>query len=122
MSGIYYQVLITLDIPRSYFRQLQEISDTVAEVQWEGSVQSALANNDTECAELDVKINTGRARQRYLDHLASAQADGTLDEEEESCILCKCDFTRGYVTAWCVSDYNYVSVILMSFIQRPCLL
>ncbi|KAJ3518518.1 hypothetical protein NM688_g9427 [Phlebia brevispora] len=82
----------------SYFRQLQEISDTVAEVEWEGSLQSAMANNDTERAELDAKINTGHARQRYLEYLASAQADGSLDVEEESCVLCKCDFTRGYVT------------------------
>ncbi|KAF7799206.1 hypothetical protein EIP86_010437 [Pleurotus ostreatoroseus] len=82
----------------SYFRQLQEISDTVAEAEWDGSLQNAMANNDTERAALDAKINTGHARQRYLDYLAAAQADGTLDEDQESCILCKCEFTRGYVT------------------------
>lgn len=83
-----------------YFRQLQEISDTVAEAEWDGSLQNAMANNDTERAALDAKINTGHGRQRYLDYLAAAQADGTLDTEEESCILCKCEFTRGYVTPW----------------------
>ncbi|KAI0697783.1 SNF2 family N-terminal domain-containing protein [Cytidiella melzeri] len=82
----------------SYFRQLQEISDTVAEAEWEGSADVALAKLESDHTELEVKINTNRARQRYLEHLAKAQGDGDLDEEEEACILCKCDFTRGYIT------------------------
>lgn len=61
-----------------------------------------MANNDTERAELDAKINTGRARQRYLQNLASAQAEAEEgdDPEEEICVLCRCEFTRGYVTPW----------------------
>ncbi|KAH9916397.1 SNF2 family N-terminal domain-containing protein [Epithele typhae] len=69
----------------AYFRQLQEISDTVAEAEIEGPL-------------LDTKINTARARQRYMDNLSKSHEDGTLDEDDKSCILCKCDFVRGYIT------------------------
>ena len=83
-----------------YFRQLQELSDTVTEAQWEDSLQNAIAKLQQERAELDVKINAGRARQRYLDHLAKAQGDGGAGDDEGCCILCKCEFTRGYITGW----------------------
>ena len=101
-SAFGLSIVLVLIFWKRYFRQLQEISDTVAEAEWDGSLQNAMANNDTERAALDAKINTGHARQRYLDYLAAAQADGTLDEDQESCILCKCEFTRGYVTPWYV--------------------
>ncbi|KAH7925001.1 hypothetical protein BV22DRAFT_1034512 [Leucogyrophana mollusca] len=81
-----------------YFRQLQEISDTVAEVVWEGGVDVAMGILEAEQAELDGKINTGRARQRYLDHLAKNKEDGTADEDDEACILCRCEFKRGFIT------------------------
>ncbi|THG95740.1 hypothetical protein EW026_g5964 [Hermanssonia centrifuga] len=82
----------------SYFRQLQEISDTVSDAQWEGTMDKAMADTNLQIANLDVKINTGRARQRFLEHLAKSQEAGTMDEDEEGCILCKCEFTRGYIT------------------------
>ncbi|OCH83870.1 hypothetical protein OBBRIDRAFT_786844 [Obba rivulosa] len=81
-----------------YFRQLQEISDTVAEAEWEGEVDVAVATARAEIAELDVKMNTGRARQRYMDHLTKAQEEGDVDEDDRCCILCRCEFTRGYIT------------------------
>ncbi|KAH9837867.1 SNF2 family N-terminal domain-containing protein [Rhodofomes roseus] len=82
----------------SYFRQLQEISDTVAEAEWEDSVDVAMANVAREQAELEKKIDTGRARQRYLDHLAQSHTETVVDEEERCCVLCRCDFLRGYIT------------------------
>ena len=86
-----------------YFRQLQELSDTVAEAEWEGAVEVAIQKHEGDTAELEVKIKTGRARQRYLEHLAKSQEEGTLDDEEEACILCKCEFERGYITQWYAS-------------------
>ncbi|KAH8101241.1 SNF2 family N-terminal domain-containing protein [Cristinia sonorae] len=82
----------------SYFRQLQELSDTVTEAQWEGTLADAITKEEQEYADFDVKVNAGRARQRYLDHLAKAQEDGTVNEDDECCILCKCEFVRGYIT------------------------
>ncbi|KAG7085953.1 hypothetical protein E1B28_003481 [Marasmius oreades] len=80
-----------------YFRQLQEISDSVAEVEFEGSRLDALHNAQDDVTILDGKINTNRARQRYLENLASL--GGQDDEEDERCcILCRCEFERGFIT------------------------
>ncbi|KAH9068111.1 SNF2 family N-terminal domain-containing protein [Lactarius deliciosus] len=68
-----------------YFRQLQEISDSVRDAEWGDE------------AELERKINTGRARQRFLAHLSEAQ-DAGEGEVEEGCILCGNEFIRGYIT------------------------
>ncbi len=65
-------------------------------------MEATLKQQKADQAELEIKINTNRARQRYLEHLAKAQGEGTLDEDEEACILCKCEFTRGYITQWYV--------------------
>ncbi|KAG2135375.1 SNF2 family N-terminal domain-containing protein [Suillus bovinus] len=81
-----------------YFRQLQEISDTVTEVLWEGTVELAMEECAAERMELEGKINTSRARQRYLDHLAKNKEEGITDEDDEACILCRCDFKRGFIT------------------------
>ncbi|KAG1857719.1 SNF2 family N-terminal domain-containing protein [Suillus subalutaceus] len=81
-----------------YFRQLQEISDTVTEVLWEGPVVLAMEECAAERMELEGKINTSRARQRYLNHLAKNKEEGITDEDDEACILCRCDFKRGFIT------------------------
>ncbi|KIK38243.1 hypothetical protein CY34DRAFT_402958 [Suillus luteus UH-Slu-Lm8-n1] len=81
-----------------YFRQLQEISDTVTEAIWEGTVVLAMEECTVERMELEGKINTSRARQRYLNHLAKNKEEGITDEDDEACILCRCDFKRGFIT------------------------
>ncbi|GLB44340.1 putative SNF2 family N-terminal domain [Lyophyllum shimeji] len=83
-----------------YFRQLQEISDTVAEVEWEGTVVEALLQSTLEKNDLDAEINKSRARQRYLDNLTRRRDDpeAAKDEDEENCILCRCEFVRGFIT------------------------
>ena len=69
------------------------------EVEWEHTIDLAIEESRVTQQELDGKINTGRARQRYLDHLAQNQDDGN-DEVDGACILCRCTFTRGYITQW----------------------
>ncbi|KAF5343905.1 hypothetical protein D9758_012130 [Tetrapyrgos nigripes] len=81
-----------------YFRQLQEISDTVAEAEFEGTREEALVRAQTLQNEYEAKLNTSRARQRYLDHLAKTQRGDLDDDEENCCILCRCEFERGYMT------------------------
>lgn len=83
-----------------YFRQLQEISDSVMEVVLEKSVEETLEDCKAEQADLDAKINTKRARQRYLEHLEKNREDKVVDEDEEGCILCRCEFARGFITQW----------------------
>lgn len=88
----------------NYFRQLQEISDSVADVVWTGSLDDVLADLAEEEALLVRDINKNRARQRYLDNLVSTNRGTGVEEEEEdkSCILCKCEFKKGFITHWCV--------------------
>ncbi|KAJ3979483.1 SNF2 family N-terminal domain-containing protein [Lentinula detonsa] len=81
-----------------YFRQLQEISDSVAEVEFEGSRQDALDETESETKNLEAKIIATRAHQRYLDHLVKSNEEDELDEDGKCCILCRCDFERGFIT------------------------
>ncbi|KAJ6504820.1 SNF2 family N-terminal domain-containing protein [Mycena vitilis] len=81
-----------------YFRQLQEISDAVGGVDFEGTAAQALVECATAQRDFAVKINTNRARQRYLDHLSKDKGSGERDEDEETCILCKCEFICGFIT------------------------
>lgn len=81
----------------SYFRQLQEISDSVTEVEFDGVLSDVIETAKAEQTDLDIRINTGWARQRYLDHLTTSQEDGSNDDEN-CCILCRCEFSRGHIT------------------------
>lgn len=87
-----------------YFRQLQEISDSVADVQWEEpTLEMAIEDCIEERTELEGKINTNRARHRYLVNLVDNKGvttDDDDDDEESICILCRCDFLRGFITQW----------------------
>ena len=47
---------------------------------------------------LGARINTRRARQRYLEHLA--EGGSGADDEDAVCILCQCEFLRGFITQW----------------------
>ncbi|KZV72312.1 hypothetical protein PENSPDRAFT_576385 [Peniophora sp. CONT] len=76
-----------------YYKQLQSISDCLKEAEWSGPVDEAIAASNAMQAELDGKIKTGKARERYLQHLTE---EG--DDEEDGCILCRCEFNRGYLT------------------------
>lgn len=106
-----------------YFRQLQEISDSVVDVEWEDSVTAALELCQAEKVELDTKINTTRARHRYLVNLAGDNGDESDDgDSDQSCILCRCDFTRGFITHWCVISSTYSSKSTNLYRQCPRLL
>ena len=37
-----------------------------------------------------------------MDNLSKSHEEGTIDEDDKTCILCKCDFIRGYITQWYV--------------------
>ncbi|KAF5374399.1 hypothetical protein D9757_011841 [Collybiopsis confluens] len=80
-----------------YFRRLQEISDSVAEVEFEGPRSDAQASSEQEIKDLDAKLVATRAHQRYLDHLVESNEDDEMDEDEKCCILCRCEFERGFI-------------------------
>lgn len=52
-----------------YFRQLQEISDTVGEARDDVDVGLALQKNRDAQTQLEGRIDTNRARQRYVRYL-----------------------------------------------------
>lgn len=83
-----------------YFRQLQEISDSVAEVEFEGRREDALDDSEKEVKDLEANMITTRAHQRYLDHLVKSNEENELDEDDKCCILCRCEFERGFITTW----------------------
>ena len=102
-----------------YFRQLQEISDSVTDVEWEEpTLAMALQASLTERATLETKMNTTRARQRYLDNLVDNHDGLDSDEDDRVCILCRCDFTRGYITQW----YETVFISPLNFLSEATLL
>lgn len=83
-----------------YFRQLQEISDSVVDIELEKPLAESLQDTEAEAADYLGKIHTSRARQRYLDHLAERDKGAGSDEDEDCCILCRCEFKRGFITKW----------------------
>ena len=61
---------------------LQEISDSVADVEWEEeTVGNLIAACAAQTAELAAKINTDRARHRYLENLVDK--DNAADDDDE---------------------------------------
>ncbi|CAA7263986.1 unnamed protein product [Cyclocybe aegerita] len=83
-----------------YFRQLQEISDSVGEIEWgDRTIPEALQAYEDEKTELEAKIKMSRARQRYLDNLSEKGVGAANeDENDQTCILCRYDFARGFIT------------------------
>lgn len=70
----------------------------MTEVQWEGSVVDAMQLTKLDHADLGARINTSRARQRYLEHLA--EGGQGVDNDDAVCVLCQCEFSRGFITQW----------------------
>lgn len=87
-----------------YFRQLQEISDcknstfviliylinsfakllsAVVDVDMEETVQNLIEACNTEERDLEAKVATGRARQRYLVHLSKKGSDNQEKPDED---------------------------------------
>lgn len=93
-------LLLPADPAFRYFRQLQELSDSVAEADWTVDVVDAIEDAKSEAATLEGDIRTKSARLRYLRHMAKEQEAGVDDEDRRSCILCKCEFSHGLITPW----------------------
>jgi hypothetical protein len=98
----------------SYFRQLQEISDSVVDAKWEGSLDDEIGKISAEDKALTEKINAGVARQRYLNNLTKEKEKSIQDEDEGICILCRCEvsFLLRIVTTRNLSTSRSWSVIL----------
>ncbi|KAG9016567.1 hypothetical protein FRB90_003006 [Tulasnella sp. 427] len=80
----------------AYFRQLQELSDTVAEIVLQDqTVQEAVAEHEEQIRRLEEGVRTRGARQRFLQYIANKSEN--MDEEDKECGICSCDFETGYL-------------------------
>jgi len=68
-----------------YFRQLQEISDTVVDVVWDGDIRNAIVSSTEEENTLSQSINLKRGQSRHLLNISKDQDGG--DTEEGKCII-----------------------------------
>jgi E3 ubiquitin-protein ligase SHPRH len=95
-----------------YFRQLQEISDSVTDVVWEeATIAMALQASLGERTTLETKMNMTRARQRYLDNLVNNHDKLESDEDDRACILCRYDFT-GFIALLGMFFYSNLYFLL----------
>ncbi|KAK3680706.1 SNF2 family N-terminal domain-containing protein [Podospora appendiculata] len=84
----------TLNARLEFYRQLQSVSDMVAE--YEGAVDdAALATALRHEQTMQTKLATSESKHRYLLHLK--EADTSL-EEQKLCIICQSTFTIGVLT------------------------
>ncbi|KAL4881503.1 SNF2 family N-terminal domain-containing protein [Aspergillus karnatakaensis] len=89
----------TMNHRLEYYRQLQQISDTVAPYDEESAgkpLDHELFNSKVEQEEaIDGKISSLRAKGRYLIHLRD---ESGADETSKICIICQCSFEIGVLT------------------------
>ncbi|KAL4783489.1 SNF2 family N-terminal domain-containing protein, partial [Aspergillus varians] len=89
----------TMNHRLEYYRQLQQISDTVAPYDEESSgkpLDHELFNMKLEQEEgIDEKISSLKAKGRYLIHLRDESGP---DESSKICIICQCSFEIGVLT------------------------
>ncbi|KAH6840888.1 SNF2 family N-terminal domain-containing protein [Chaetomium sp. MPI-CAGE-AT-0009] len=88
----------TLNARIEYYRQLQEVSDTVAG--YEGSLEAdaldaALAESKKQEAKLEEHLDAAKAKHRYLVFLKDAESNSG---EQRICIICQSSFEVGVLT------------------------
>ena len=69
------------------------------DVEWEGPLTDAVNKTHEDEELFEREIIKLQARQRYLKNLAENEDE---DEEDSICVLCRCEFVRGFMTQWCV--------------------
>ncbi|KAG9032861.1 hypothetical protein FRB95_000945 [Tulasnella sp. JGI-2019a] len=83
----------------SYFRQLQELSDTVMEVDpGEKTLHEAQDEIITEIGALENSVRLNGARQRFLEYMKNSSSD-EANEEARECGICNCEFDVGILLA-----------------------
>ena len=104
-----------------YFRGLQELSDSVMEVQWEGALADAIRDTDFEVQDHQRQADAKRRRQLYLDTLQDDHTTNQMTEgspnttsqacttdaciDDRVCVICQCEFTRG---TWVTTPFRKI--------------
>ncbi|KAG8882452.1 hypothetical protein FRB98_003695 [Tulasnella sp. 332] len=83
----------------SYFRQLQELSDTVMEFNLgEKTHKTATEDIIAEIGALENSTRVNGARHRFLEYMQNSSKD-EANEEARECGICNCDFDTGILLA-----------------------
>jgi hypothetical protein len=93
----------------TFFRQLQELSDAVGPVEFEGTIEEAIQEclDDRDKNEQDLQAR--QARHRYLEQV---QCDGQ-DVEDGGCVMCRDEIKRGIMLG-CAHYFCEVSFSCMA--------
>lgn len=89
----------TMNARLEFYRQLQQISDTVSPYEEDLSKEardSALSSMKGTEARLEARIATLKAKDRYLEHL---RHESTTNETQRMCIICQQSFEVGALTS-----------------------
>ena len=89
----------TMNLRLEYYRQLQQISDTVAPYEEDlddASLHAVLAGMKDAETQIGLRIATHKSRARYLDHLRDEAADV---DAQRLCTICQQHFETGILTS-----------------------
>jgi len=75
----------------TFFRQLQELSDAVSPVDFEGALEGAIQECLADCDKNEQDLQARQARHRYLEQV---QQDGQYIEDD-GCVMCRDEIKRG---------------------------
>lgn len=104
-----------------YYRQLQQVSDSVAP--YEGPINDQVLKTllDTE-AKLSQKVATAKSKRRYLEHL---RQEASNPQEQRICIICRETFEVGAITVCghqyckeCIGEWWHSKLLIWAVMQR----
>ncbi|KAK3076552.1 hypothetical protein LTS18_012702, partial [Coniosporium uncinatum] len=102
-----------------YYRQLQQISDTVKPYKDELDEEldtASLANVQRKTVLHEVSLQTLKTKSRFLQHLRS---ESTTDDNSRICVICQCSFELGVLTV-CGHQYCKECIRLWWQDHRTC--
>jgi hypothetical protein len=93
----------------TFFRQLQELSDAVSPVEFEGTLEGAIQECLADCDKNEQDLQARQARHRYLEQV---HQDGQ-DVEDGGCVMCRDEIKRGIMLS-CAHYFCEVSSSTMT--------
>ena len=93
----------------TFFRQLQELSDAVGPVDFEGTIENAIQECLADCDRNEQDLQARQARHRYLEQVHQVGQS----VEDNGCVMCRDEITRGIMLA-CAHYFCEVSSSCMA--------
>jgi E3 ubiquitin-protein ligase SHPRH len=80
---------------RSYFKQLQELSDSVATIETEKPIDEEIADCEADVTAQEKESTSQKGKLNYLVSLADQG-----DDEDDECIICTSSYEQGWIFEW----------------------